>query len=171
MNMNRGSGLPPADLKFDKWLSADVGGTPREAWLDKLTTNGFLVGPWAKGMLAKDEFVTLPAARAFDFYKVEVRDLGFRQEPWTIQVLARIKELGYLLCPADAGPQLRMSNSDQLPGDYYWLAMNAIHEGPSPRLFFIGRSDDGTRWLRGYAANPDFRWVLDAQFVFASVAA
>ncbi len=171
MNDKRGSGLPPADLKFDKWITLDTGGTPKDRLLDDLKTDGCLVGPWARGMFEKDAFATLPERHAIDFFRAQVRDLGFKREPWTIQVLARIKELGYAMCPADAGPRLRLATSDQALGDYYWLAMDPIHEGPSPRVFFIGRSDDGTRWLRGYAANPDFRWVLDAEFVFASAIA
>ncbi len=71
------------------------------------------------------------------------------------------------MCPPDTGPQLRIALAEQPFGEYFWLAMPPIVDGDSPRIFFIGISDDGTRWLRGYAANPDFRWVLDSRFVFA----
>jgi hypothetical protein len=171
MNLKRGSGLPPADLKFETWTTLDVGGLSKEGLFDSLKAGGYLIGPWARGILTKEAFVPLAQTQRIDLFRVQVRELGFRQEPWTMQVFARIKELGYMLCPADTGPQLRLATPDQEPGDYYWLAMEPIHEGPSPRVFFLGRSDDGTRWLRGYAANPDFRWVLDAEFVFAAASA
>lgn len=153
-------------MRFTPWMHAHIGGLANKDLLATLTAEGFLVGPWAMGMLKQESFPATLAVENVELFRVQVRDLGFKQEPFTPQVLDRIRELGYALCEAEAGPHIRRACADQAAGDYFWVAMDPIVEGPSKRVFFIGRSDDGTRWLRGYAANNDFRWVLDAEFVF-----
>ncbi len=156
--------------KFPVWKTVTIGGKTKDQLTEEMKQSGILVGPWAVDMMAKDWFVTQPTAQVTNLSIVEVRELGFTKEPWTIDVFARIKELGHSLCAADAGPHLRLAFNDQMCGDYFWVAMDLVREGPrsEPRVFFIGRSDDGTRWLRGYAAKPDFRWVLDSKFVFVT---
>lgn len=156
--------------KFPVWKSLDIGGKTKQELVGELRKNGILVGPWAVDMFERAAFVTQPEPRTTDLSIVEVRDLGFTREPWTVSVFARIKELGHTLCAPDAGPHIRLSFKDQLPGDYFWVAMEvgSEEEQPDPRVFFIGRSDNGTRWLRGYSAKSDFRWVLNSKFVFVN---
>ena len=156
--------------KFPIWKSLDIGGKSKEQLVGELRKSHILVGPWGVEMMDRAEFVTQPTAQTTNLSIVEVRDLGFTREPWTVNVFARIKELGHSLCAPDAGPHIRLSYVDQLPGEYFWVAMDIGTEEtqPDPRVFFVGRSDNGTRWLRGYSAKADFRWVLNSKFVFVT---
>lgn len=74
---------------------------------------------------------------------------------------------GYNLNRSEVGLYLRLQDSDQPLGDWYWIAMELITDrrgGPS--VFVLGRDGDGL-WLDGHWAGPAGRWDPEDQLVFS----
>ena len=71
--------------------------------------------------------------------------------------------MGLKLCPAEVGPQLRLS----YPGkDWKYIAMEQIPDrGGDPDVFHLD-SGSGKLKLRGLDARPSCRWNADYRWVF-----
>ncbi len=118
--------------------------------------------------MGKPEFTTLPTPEQIALVRVKVRDLGFTDPnrlPTTTEVLARAQEFG--LGPAEVGPHLRLTLTDQPNGDVFWIAMKPISDsGGFPRVFCLRRGGGG-RWLDAAYAYPDDQWNLEGEIVFS----
>lgn len=147
------------------WRTLTIGGVLKEE-LEKRFGDGFFVSDWAKDIMSKPEFTTLPESTGIQLAKVKVKDLGFTEMPTTTELFTRIKEVGSL-CPAEVGPYLRLVDKDQPKGEVYWVAMEPITGSVgSPNVFLVGRDDGGERWLSADYANPVNRWGLEGEIVF-----
>ena len=71
--------------------------------------------------------------------------------------------MGLKLCPAEVGPQLRLS----YPGkDWKYIAMEQVPgRNGDPDVFFLD-SDSGKLVLRGYNARPSFKRPASVRWVF-----
>jgi|GEM_PF-1016537 len=151
---------------FAVWKTITIGGVPKDKLVKQLQDGGYDVGDWAKDMVSKPAFTTLPQQQTITLARACVRDFGFTAKPTTNELWARIKQVGEL-CPAEAGPHLRLQFPDQKKGDICWLAMEQITDSDGyPDVFSVERSDDGDRWLIGDCAFPGYRWDLDLVLVF-----
>ena len=152
------------------WQKLMIGGKSREDLLAALKKGGFTVSDWAKDIMGKDAFTTLPKPKEIEFVRVKVGDLGFTNSnrlPTTTEIFTRAKELGLSLCPTEVGPHLRLSMKDEPEGDIFWVAMEPIvGSGGNPNVFYL-RRDRGGRWLRASYALPGDRWFLGDGVVFS----
>ncbi len=73
--------------------------------------------------------------------------------------------MGLDLCPADAGPYLRLQYLDQPEGYWITVASPKLFKGDYPNGFYLRRLLDGL-WLRGYWAAPEHTWDADDRFIF-----
>jgi len=147
------------------WKTIMVGGLSKDKLLKRLVQAGRNVSDWVKDH-SKLAFKTSAEPHEISFIRVEVKDLGFTQNPTTTELFARIKEVGELCQPED-GPWLALQ--DQPCGDIFWLAMESIAgSGGNPMVFIVGRNDDSGRWLGTRYAGPDNPWYLDNEVVFRS---
>lgn len=147
------------------WCTLTIGGISTDELLEQLG-DGFFVSDWAKDIMSKPDFTTLPELTNIQLGRAKVKDLGFTEMPTTTELFTRIKEVGDL-CPAETGPHLRRADKDQPKGTAYWVAMEPIAgSGGGPLVFDVYRSGDGMRWLVTDYADPGFRWVLGYEVVF-----
>ena len=84
----------------------------------------------------------------------------------TDRVYQKAQELGLDLCPAEAGPHLRLKDTNQPFGDLYWIAMKQIGRHGGTYVFRLERYEDAL-WLSDSWAGPDGRWGLGGEIVFS----
>ncbi len=150
---------------FPVWRTLTIGGVSKDELMAGLG-NGFFVSDWAKDIMSKLGFATLPEPTEIHLARTTVKDLGFKKEPTTTELYTRIKEVGDL-CPAEAGPHLRLADTDQPNDSWYWIAMEPITDsGGRPYVFYVLRDGDGRRWLCTSYAFPGGRWDLVLEIVF-----
>lgn len=155
----------PWTLKLIKQVTVTIGGVSKGSLLKRLTDGGYSVSDWARDIIGKPAFTTLPKPIEIELGWITVRDLGFTKEPTTDELFTRIKEVGDL-CPAEVGPHLRLVDSDQQRGTWYWVAMETITDSHGdPLVFSVRRSGGGERWLDAYYANPHVPWYLGSAIV------
>ena len=153
--------------EFSTWRTIQIGGKSKDELLTELKAAGITVGDWAKDIMGKEAFTTLSETQTVNLARVKVRNLGFTKQPTTMEIWARIRELGHELCPAEVGPHLCLQYQDQPRGDYFWLAMEQIADSDGgPLVFFVGRDGVGERWLDTHWTNSGSRWGLDRGIVF-----
>jgi len=99
---------------------------------------------------------------------VSVADLGFDECPCLHAIYSRAREWGYRLCPAAAGPGLRLQLLDQPEGDWLYIAMAPLPDREGvPAIFELDRDFDGPR-LRAFIAECHKRFHPHDRFVFAA---
>lgn len=113
-------------VSFPVWMTAEIGGLCAENLITTMESNGISIGHWAKDILGKPAFTTLPEKRTLKLARCKLRDLGFTQQPTTTELQERIKVFGGSLCPAELGPHLRLQFKDQEKGGMCWLLMQQI---------------------------------------------
>jgi hypothetical protein len=146
---------------FTYELATDTSIQSSEQAKTKLESKGIWVGDYAKDLLDKTEYSK--EQKQYKLVQFTVGQLGFPQGATTDQIYAKAQELGLKLCPAEVGPQLRLS----YPGkDWKLIAMKQISgRRGSPDVFSL-YSDDSELELLAYYASPSSRWGSGNQFVF-----
>jgi len=134
--------------------------TPTQAEA-KLKEKAIYLSDYGKDLLYKTEFSA--SKESYQLVRFTVGELGFPNGATTDEVYAKAKTLGLDLCPAEVGPQLRLSYSG---GEWMFIAMKQILvRGGRPHVFYLYSGDDGLR-LYGDYAEPAYRWGAGGSFVF-----
>lgn len=137
--------------------------------LEKLEVNNLKIyfSDYAKDMIRSEDFAIGEQEEAVSLVRLKVKDFGFGNNPTTDELYAKAQEFGLEPCPAETGPRLRLSNTDQPNGDYFRVAMKQISgRGGSPRVFGLGRYGGGQLVLNYDDARPGRQWDGDDEFVF-----
>ena len=101
--------------------------------------------------------------KRYDLVQFTVAQLGFSQGVTIQEIYTKAKELGLELCPAEVGPQLRLSYSGT---DWKIIAMKPMVDRDGyPCVFNLLTGGAGLR-LYAIGARPDGGWNPDDQFVF-----
>ena len=151
----------PWALKLIRQMTLTIGGVPAPELLKRLEDGDFYVSDWARDVMSKPAFTTLPEITEIELGWITVRDLGFTEEPTTEELFARIRELD-ALCPAEVGPHLRLADANQPKGTGFWVAMEQITgSAGDPGVFDLERSADGKRLLLARYACAGRRWDLE----------
>ncbi len=164
------------------WKTINVGGTTTEKLLQAIEAKDGdkdrnEVGDWAREVTTKPRFVISSTPSQVGLVVLTPADLGFTSNPRTDAFMT--KEFcarwssenldGWVLelCESEDGPQLRLQYQDQPRGEVLWMAMERITvSGGDPRVFCVGRSFDGHRWLDADWARPSRTWNLGYLIVF-----
>ncbi|MDO8618944.1 MAG: hypothetical protein Q7R49_03275, partial [Candidatus Daviesbacteria bacterium] len=109
-----------------KRQAVEIGGKSKDQLKAELKQAGVNISQYADDMINSPDFVTLKDPQTLDTVRLRVSDLGLKGSPTTDQVYAQAEELGLELCPPEVGPQLRLKDTDQPMGDYYWIGMKQI---------------------------------------------
>lgn len=127
---------------------------------------GIYVGTWADDLLGKMPSIGTKK-ESIELVKLKVSDLGFTKPTKWADILVKAQEQGYDLCPPEVGPALRLDDTDQEKGTWYYIGMEPITDSNGhPDVFFVERLDDGRPWLYARWVLPGHGWELDREVVF-----
>lgn len=123
-----------------------------------------MIGDWASDILNKTKLSK--SKQSLDLVVRSVKELGFPNGAQYKDICKAAESQGLDLCPAEAGPQLRLQYPDQPNGEWLVIAMEPIKDsGCDLNLFGVGCVGGG-RWLRAYYGWPGGFWRAGDRFVF-----
>jgi hypothetical protein len=168
-------GRPPA-MRTGVKTAADypvwktiVLGTHRNsiALRDALDAEPARIGDSADEILSRPAFRFVAIKTDVDLVALSVGELGFGQQGATLaDIYARAIKLGFELCPAEVGPQLRRQYVDQPVGQFLHIAMDPIATYHGDLIdFTIGNGAEGLL-LVGGIGRGDLRLASNVRFVF-----
>lgn len=154
--------ITPTNAASGAWKTIQLGAGPREGseFLDLLQEQGFRVGKDLARFLA-EKGLDFSGAFSGDFDRIlepasavlvrkSMADLGFEEWATYEKICRRGYELGYGICPAEVGPQLRLQYSDQPWGEHLAVAMRPVWDGWGYVVFTLGHDEDGCWVSTGY---------------------
>ncbi len=146
----------------------EIGGKSKQQLVAEMKQQGINIYEYAQQMIDSPDFTTLPRKDDVDLVRLKVQDLGLGDDYPTInQIYVRASELGLKLCPPEVGLQLRLKDTNQPLGEWYYIGMKQIADRDGrPLVFKLGRDEDGL-WLGDRWADPVDRWPPEFEFVFA----
>jgi hypothetical protein len=157
------SAFPEGKIRKEALL---IGGKNSQELQKTLEQSGYRISDYARDMLNSKDFETLKTPEAIDLVRLTVKDLGFDQGATTDQIYARADELGLDLCPAEVGPQYRLSYKDQPMNEWFYVAMKQIADRyGNPLVFYVVLNDVGL-WLHNVWASPTDKWYPGLTFMF-----
>lgn len=159
---------------FPIWKTIRIGGVTREELVTWIPPRAYYDRgrPLREELLDYESFQTEKEQRYVRLARASFSDLGLTRPALFSQILARIRELGHELCPAEVGPHLRRVYTDQPRGENMDLAMepfvrppsktithiNGKPVGPDRLIFYLDYNNIGQQRLElGYVGSPDFR--------------
>lgn len=150
------------NLKVFKTI--EIGALPKGRLLSELEKENYFVSNYVKDLIEK-----MPLSgkiEKIDVCKMTLFEMGFTEQPTWVQILEKVRELGDL-CPPEVGPLLRLADTEQAKGSWYYVAMEPITDsGGNPFVFGVGRDGGGESWLDAGWVSPDGEWDLDDEVVF-----
>ncbi len=147
--------------------TVEIGGKTAKQLEEEMNATGIKMNSNAADMMRSPELTTLPTPQPLETVRLKVEGLGFVGKTSIAQIYAKAQELGLELCPAEVGPHLRLKNTDQSMGDWYFVGMKQITNPiGSPYIFSLGRTGEGL-WLSDNWANPAVEWYPSNEFMFS----
>ncbi len=126
------------------------------------------LGDSANEILGRPGFELNRTPRQLELVLVSGKDLGFPpdSQPSLSEIYGRAESLGFVLCPPEAGPQLRLQYTNQKIGEFLTIAMRAIRDYAGElTILSVGNGGAGLL-LVGSSGNPDSRIQASTYFVF-----
>ena len=161
-----GGSRTTADIPI--WRSATLGTYQTiDALHDALDAQRIHVGDTAKEILGRPTFNLSEGRRDARLVVLAVSELGFDEEGASLDdIYARARQLGFELCPAEVGPQLRLQYLNQPLGEFLHIAMAPIAGlGGEPADFTVTNGGAGLI-LIGSDARPSHIMPWTMRFVF-----
>jgi hypothetical protein len=150
------------------WKTISVGSQSNVGALrDALRRKRCRVGPIVAELLDLPDFNLSNARERVQLVTLSVTELGFQDKTATLaRIYERAAKLGYELCPAEIGPQLRLQYMNQPLGEFLHIAMQPIATRQGrPMILAVANGGEGLI-LIGSDGSPDFRPSLTSRFVF-----
>ena len=154
-----------------------IGGLSRAQLLAELSSRAVQLNAHAETLLESEAFEHRPARRVV-LTERTVAEPGFADGASLSGILSAAQEQGFLLCPTDAGPYLRLTlqaqaasrdsamSSGRAPDGALTVASAPTsHDDEYPKGFYL-RVVDGRAWLRGYRCDDEHRWAPEDRFAF-----
>ncbi|MCR2786098.1 MULTISPECIES: hypothetical protein [unclassified Microbacterium] len=162
-------------------FQVSVGGLSRAELRSALTSRGILLNEHAETLLDSKVFGG-QVARVITVDESTVAALGCPDGATLPEIFKLAREQGLLLCPADAGPYLRLALNDQVasadsvmsagkaPDGAVTIASELLSDDVQyPKGFYL-RVVDGQAWLRGYRCDDEYVFSAADRFVFQAPA-
>ncbi len=148
------------------WRTVEIG-THRniEALRKDLIVVGAKIGVWGDDILGKTKL----SRKHQTLYLVAptVRELGFPNGAPLRDIYDAGLRVGYKLCPAEVGPQLRLRYMDQPSGEVLRIAMNPIIDSDGKEIIFsVVQYDEEGFWLDGEFARLSAGFGGNERLVF-----
>ena len=159
--------------------SVRVGGIAKSALLQALREHEVQLNEAAEALFEDPRFAPAAASQVIDIVSLSVADLGFPEGATYGQLTARALESGWVECPLELGPHLRLQFVDQAegadgsavthgrapPGSITVASPPLDETDETPKGFYLRRVD-GVLCLRGYRSWPGHVWGPDDVLVF-----
>ncbi|PMQ21771.1 hypothetical protein CIK84_09680 [Glutamicibacter arilaitensis] len=154
-----------------------VGGLERAELMQYLAQSGVQLNGFAKQLLEHQIFDELVPAHNLTLTSRNLQQLGLDAGATLPQIFERAVSVGLKLCPAYAGPYLRLDFLDQAafddsvlsagkkPAGSLTIASASVGDEDFPRGFYL-RVVDEVAWLRGYRCDDTYGFALADTFVF-----
>jgi hypothetical protein len=138
-----------------------------DALRDALDAARIHVGDTAGENLGRPAFNLSKMRRDARLVVLAVSELGFGEEGASLaDIYARARQLGFELCPAEVGPQLRLQYLNQPLGEFLHIAMAPVAGyGGKPTDFTIANGGAGLILIGG-DAHPNLIMPSTMRFVF-----
>lgn len=160
--------------------SVRVGDLVKPELLTTLRDHGILLNQAAEDIFVHRGFKPSGQAKIIRIAALAVSALGFPAGATYAQLSARALALGFLECPLELGPYLRLqfmnqpeapgglpaSKSGSPPGAITIASMPLDQTDYAPKGFYL-RHVDSFYWLRGYWADATHVWDPQDVFVFS----
>ena len=125
-----------------------------------------LVGDDADEILGRPAFPYIKAPVELDLVVLSVFDLGFDDRASLHDIYARAVAQGFELCPAEAGPALRLNYLDQPVGEFLHIAMRPVARYTGELVdLSVGNAGAGLLLIGG-GGQPDEVFSGAERFVF-----
>ena len=151
----------------DIWKTIQVGTHSSIAELRQaLVDAGCRISDWADSILAKVALATKQTS--IDLVIVSVAELGFPNGATLKQIYKAALKKGYLLCPPEVGPQLRLqyAKDDQPLDEWLIIAMEPIADSDGYLNVFNVVRDEGDLWLYSSYGGPGNFYDPESRLVF-----
>ena len=152
----------------------NYGGITKEELFTRLINEKIYLNEYAKVLITSDIFVTSFQKRIANIVELSIHDLGFENGATFTEIIQKIQKYGFMLCPLEIGPYLRLSYMDQKEeiesgknkapkgSITIFSKIEKEQEEEFPKGFYI-RKMDGKLWLRGYVCPMDYLWEPQAR--------
>ena len=135
---------------------------------DALVAQGIHVGDLAGQMLRLPTFKLRLAPARITLSLIAARQLVQGSDRASLaEIHARAIEAGLDLCPAEAGPQLRLQYPDQRLGEFLVIGMQPLPTADGSGACFVVGNGGAGLLIVGRSAGPDATVASRSQFVFA----
>ncbi len=165
--INIGSYRNVIDLREALEASQCAIATPRNSHM-RLETIPCKLGDSANEIIGRPEFKLSRTPRQIQLVLISGKDLGFQpdSQPSLREIYERAEGRGYLLCPPEAGAQLRLQYTNQKVGEFLPVAMRPVPDY-SGHLTIFSVGNGGTALLLiGTSGSPEVRVPATVSFVF-----
>lgn len=142
-----------------------IGGKTAKQLEASLTGQGIRISGDVQDMLRNKDFQPQKIPEDITIVRLKVGDLGFTDNPSTYELYCCAKTFGLELCSAETGPHMRLVDTDQPSGKWYYIAMKQITDSGGDPIFRLAR-DGGGLGLDISWVDQRSHWRLDDVFVF-----
>jgi hypothetical protein len=153
-------------LERPVWKTIQLGTHANNKALRQAIDAGFRISDWASDILKKTEVATKPTE--INLISATVAELGFPNGATREQIYDKATSVGFELCPAEVGPQLRLQYpADEQPmNEWLLVAMEPIKDSDGYlKVFRVERHGVGA-WLYGIYDFPGFVWAASNRWLF-----
>lgn len=159
---------PWEDPNFSTWKTIKLGTHKDVQGLkEALMEAGVVIGDSASDIMSGPNFTLASEEVTIELFIATVTELGLSGRVPYGAICARIKELGYALCPAEVGPQLCRQYTDHSKSEWWYLAMEPIPASSDDDLsLFAAHQLDDRRRFRTHRGRPRSVYGTDSPFVF-----
>jgi hypothetical protein len=165
----RNGGKVKYELKaFPTWKTIKLGTGLKKAddFRKAIKAAGMKISDCANDILGKPAFTASETEQEVDLVVATPKELGFNGNATYRDICNKAIELGFELCPAEVGPQLRKQYTDQPKDEWLVVAMEPITVSHGYLDVFRVGHDGAGLWLGANLGGPDDVWRADDRFVF-----
>ena len=152
-------------LGIDVWRSVKLGTGPKDGPAFITILDGdrrYVHTDPARNMLSGSNFqVSSEGEREVDLVRARTVDLGYPNGASTVKIFGQAQRVGWQLCPAELGPQLRLQyGGDQPVSESLHIAMASIETDGKSRIFCVDHEINGL-WLSDAECEQYTKWAPD----------
>lgn len=138
-----------------------IGGKTAKQLETLFTEQGIRINQYVQDMLRSKDFQPIKIPETITTIRLKIEDLGFTNNPTTIELSKRVKTFGLELCPAETGLHMRLVDRRK----WCYVATEQITGSDGdPSVFGLDRFGDAL-WVTATGPGPR-DWDLGCEFFF-----